>query len=87
MTIFGTGVGGDVAGDLHAVGGLVHIGGGLHVHLADRWRRDQDPLAAFYLSQGVPALFWGGQVLRDGAWVPMRGTTPTEFDIVVPDGR
>lgn len=57
----------------------------LHVHVADRWRRDRDPLAAFTLSQGVPALFWGGQVLRDGVWIPLRGATPTEFDIVVPD--
>lgn len=59
----------------------------LHVHIADRWRRDLDPLASFVLSRGVPALFWGAHVLREGGWIPMRGTTPTEFDIVVPDGQ
>lgn len=59
----------------------------LHVHVADSWRSDAGSTAAFFLSQGVPALFWGAQVLRDGTWVPLRGTTPTEFDIIVPSPR
>lgn len=56
----------------------------LHVHMADHWRADLGSTAAFFLSQGVPALFWGAQVIRDGAWLSLRGTTPTEFDIIVP---
>lgn len=59
----------------------------LHVHVADRWRSDVGSTAAFFLSQGVPALFWGAQVVRDGVWLPLRGTTPTEFDIIVPSPR
>lgn len=59
----------------------------LHVHLADRWQAASDPVAAFYLSQGLPALFWGAQVYREGVWLSLRGTTPTESDIVVPAER
>ena len=26
-----------------------------------------------------------GRNNRDGVWIPLRGTTPIEFDLVVPD--
>ncbi len=59
----------------------------LHVHVADRWRRDTDPFVTFLLGQGVPALFWRGHVWRDGEFLPLFGATPTEFDILVPDAH
>lgn len=59
----------------------------LHVHVTDRWSSTTDPVAAFFLSQGVPALFWNAQVYREGVWLPLRGTAPTEFDIVVAGER
>lgn len=59
----------------------------LHVHVADRWRSELGSAAAFLLSQGVPALFYGADVFRDGVWLPLRGTTPTEFDVIAPSPR
>jgi hypothetical protein len=38
---------------------------------------------SFAVSQGVPALFWGAQVYRNGNFFDMNGSTPLEFDIVV----
>lgn len=57
----------------------------LHVHFTDRWAGSSEPLRDFYYSQGVPALFWGAQVLREGALLPLHGATPLEFDLIVPD--
>lgn len=58
----------------------------LHVHVTDRWLTGVDPLASFFLSQGIPARLWGARVLRNGGWVPMRGAMPTELDIILPTG-
>jgi len=44
--------------------------------------RSAYPAGSFFLSQGVPALFWGVQVLRDGNAFELNGSTPLEFDII-----
>ena len=56
----------------------------LHVHVADQWREGADPLASFFVSQGVPIALWGGAIVRDGGWLPVSGATPMENDIIVP---
>jgi hypothetical protein len=49
----------------------------------DRWIDAAEPLASFYLSQGVPALFWRARVVRpDGSYL-LRGRTPLENDLIV----
>jgi len=55
----------------------------LHVHFTDAWVRAADPFLSLVQSQGLPALFWGAQVLRDGQLLPLKGSTPFEFDVIV----
>jgi len=55
----------------------------LHVHFTDAWPALRDPAGSYFVSQGVPALFWGVQVLRDGNVFKLNGSTPLEFDIIV----
>jgi hypothetical protein len=55
----------------------------LHVHFTDRWAKSSSPVRDLYVSQGVPAVFWDAQVLRDSRAITVRGTTPLEFDLVV----
>jgi hypothetical protein len=52
-------------------------------HLADRWAGSGSTLVDFYASQGLPPLFWGADVVRDGVRLPLRGTTPIENDAIV----
>jgi hypothetical protein len=40
-------------------------------------------MATFTLSQGLPAVFWGAQVYRDGKFFGLNGSTPLEPDVVV----
>ncbi|MBL8139805.1 MAG: M23 family metallopeptidase [Acidobacteria bacterium] len=56
----------------------------LHVHVTDQWRGGADPLASFFVSQGVPIALWGGAIFRDGEWLAVSGATPMENDIIVP---
>ncbi len=58
----------------------------LHVHFADRWNEapEIEPLLAFYLAQGLPALFWDVRVLRGDAWLTLDGSTPGELDVLLP---
>jgi peptidase M23-like protein len=55
----------------------------LHMHFTDAWPRASTPFESFVLSQGVPAVFWGAQVLRDGSPYDMNGSTPLEFDMII----
>jgi hypothetical protein len=55
----------------------------LHLHFTDAWPRASTPFESFVLSQGVPAVFWGAQVLRDGRPYNVNGSTPLEFDVIV----
>jgi hypothetical protein len=55
----------------------------LHIHFTDAWPRESTLFESFALSQGLPAVFWGAQVFRDGILYDMNGSTPLEFDIII----
>src|SRR6185503_11437769 len=55
----------------------------LHMHFTDAWPASHIPTGSFFFSQGLPAAFWGVQVLRDGNAFKLNGSTPLESDIVV----
>ena len=55
----------------------------LHVHFADAWPRSRNPLESLFVSQGVPAVFWGARVLRGDGVFDLAGTTPLEADVIV----
>lgn len=55
----------------------------LHVHFTDAWLPANTPFESFVLSQGVPAVYWGAQVYRDGVFFDLNGSSPLEFDVVV----
>jgi peptidase M23-like protein len=55
----------------------------LHLQFVDRWD-GLDPVASFFTSQGVPAVFWDAHVRRGARTLPLDGTAPLGSDLVVP---
>jgi hypothetical protein len=55
----------------------------LHIHFTDEWPESTNPIETYVLSQGVPAVFWGAQVFRNGRFLELNGATPLEGDIIV----